>query len=1413
MDDTGGGDGVEFYLTLSNGEEWGWQAKFYHPNGRLGESNRKASIKNSLNTALKNHKNLKRWFLCTPSDFTPDEVKWLSNLQSQTKNIQRDVSIEHWGDTEFNSQLSKPLFLGIRNYFFGELELSGEWFKAQVNKQIENIGNKFIPALHVETAPDRSIQCFLNEAEYRNSLEARANELRKYFADFSVTVETLRTQEDRLAQWIETRQKLLFYANSMISIFMEVNKIFDELKGCLTENRLENVSKNSLLSIEAELSKNNVVYSETLKNLKRQVENSSVKLTHDIEQAINTPLNLSKEVEAIVRETRLSLDKLVENQLTIIGDASIGKTHIACWTCFKKTKMGQPAILLLGKHFHTEASLEKQILERLDIPQGYSWNDFVQSLATAAHIYKVKIPIVIDALDEALKMDIWRNDLAGLVSSVSNQPNLGIITTCRSSYKSEIWQSTEAPNVIEAYGFGSDSIEAAIEKYFEFYKIKADMSFIPFEQFAFPIFLRIFCEISNHERKTTHEVFLGEQTMLGIFDSYVKQRNDIISASLSRHKSASVVEDALKRLGNEIWHRKARYIPLEDVVTIIDNKSLSDLDWPHSLTFALLNEGLIINRDLFDKKEVVFFAYNLLGGFLIAKGLIDDKTIEQIQAFIDSNEFQTLLLSDDFSKLHPLSEDILKFFSLLLPTIKHKHLFECSRNNKAFSSSVEAIFELSPELIDLSAVNLIAHLFENKDNRKPLLQLSIKTMRHLRHPLNIDFWEKHLTSLSMPERDLCWTEVIRQNSSVFLKEIPQFETKCKQQILTAADEQILALSARYYRWMLASTVRDLRDAATQALYWYGRRFPKIFFDLMENSLALNDPYIPERMLAAGYGVSMALESELLQNSFLEINLTSECQKLYDLMFKENAHYATTHILSRDYALGIIKIALNFAPNVLTPDQKLRISEPFVDGGIRRWGESDEKGKENYREGSMPVHMDFENYTLGRLVPERGNYDFDNPDYRKLHANFFWRLYDLGYSHNAFAQIDREIHWGNWAVERSAGAGKVDRYGKKYSWIAFFELAGYRKDNNLLPERRMDFGRIPDVDIDPSFPRTPAVKVVETDYLGDRSIPVGKWIVDSQEIDFSAYLECELLAGENGDWVLLDGFVNQEDLAAKRARFIFSRGLLIKKDETQQITRYLTRCDPHGIIPDIPADYYTFAGEIPLSKEFQFNGFSEISFLGKKIKKKQAVKKVARLPDGSLISETELLPILLKDFAKTEVTTETKIEDHLAALQIEMIDEILVEEEVEVQERVNYQVLVPVRSYRWEGNHSTVNKVDATDVPSKELAVFLDLRSRPQTFNLYEKDGKLASLSFSYSDNSSGNRQNLTYLRKDLLTKYLNEYNYDLVWIIWGEREFRAEGVDGIDEVRAYAQKHPAYMTFKNIKIYNSTKQTIAFLVF
>ena len=79
VDDSGGGDGVEFYLTLPNGDQWGWQAKFYYPQERLSYSNRKQSITKSLKKACETHPRLKKWILCTPTNFTTKEQDWFKN--------------------------------------------------------------------------------------------------------------------------------------------------------------------------------------------------------------------------------------------------------------------------------------------------------------------------------------------------------------------------------------------------------------------------------------------------------------------------------------------------------------------------------------------------------------------------------------------------------------------------------------------------------------------------------------------------------------------------------------------------------------------------------------------------------------------------------------------------------------------------------------------------------------------------------------------------------------------------------------------------------------------------------------------------------------------------------------------------------------------------------------------------------------------------------------------------------------------------------------------------------------------------------------------------------------------------------------------------------------------------------------
>lgn len=84
-------------------------------------------------------------------------------------------------------------------------------------------------------------------------------------------------------------------------------------------------------------------------------------------------------------------------------------------------------------------------------------------------------------------------------------------------------------------------------------------------------------------------------------------------------------------------------------------------------------------------------------------------------------------------------------------------------------------------------------------------------------------------------------------------------------------------------------------------------------------------------------------------------------------------------------------------------------------------------------------MDFGNYTFGGLISDRRNYDFDHPAYAAMRKAIVARMIDLGYDPDRFEPIDSNIrsHFRPGHERR-----KVDRYGKKYGWIAFFEMWGW-----------------------------------------------------------------------------------------------------------------------------------------------------------------------------------------------------------------------------------------------------------------------------------------------------------------------------------------------------------------------------------
>jgi len=136
------------------------------------------------------------------------------------------------------------------------------------------------------------------------------------------------------------------------------------------------------------------------------------------------------------------------------------------------------------------------------------------------------------------------------------------------------------------------------------------------------------------------------------------------------------------------------------------------------------------------------------------------------------------------------------------------------------------------------------------------------------------------------------------------------------------------------------------------------------------------------MLAASYGLSMTLCFRKELDRFRNVLLPSLAQNVFSAMFAENAPFSTTHALRRDYAKGIIDLALKMQGGLLTTRQKERITPPFR-GGIQNWRYRPDYDAGKYKEGNDPLGFDWENYTMGSLAIGRSTYDFSHRDFLRV----------------------------------------------------------------------------------------------------------------------------------------------------------------------------------------------------------------------------------------------------------------------------------------------------------------------------------------------------------------------------------------------------------------------------------------------
>ena len=295
--------GVECYIIKKNGDEIGFQAKYFLSTPQKAQFDQ---LDISIKTALKKHPNLKLYYVAIPIDradprednkksFKDRWEAWVKKWQDTVKNVySKEIEIVYWGSHELIKMLKDEKSAGLVKYFFKEIDLSNEWFNDQNDNAIKSLGVRYSPEINVELEICRYFELFSKNSQYLAKIKS---DFRKIYNKFCEKFDLLRDIPDELKDEVNLVKNLasnLNFANFDYDKFEEILR-----------NRKKITSKNELIS------------------------------------TIDDFLNF-------IREYKTALEIAKNQYLILMGEAGVGKSHLFADIIKHRAKNNQQSILILG---------------------------------------------------------------------------------------------------------------------------------------------------------------------------------------------------------------------------------------------------------------------------------------------------------------------------------------------------------------------------------------------------------------------------------------------------------------------------------------------------------------------------------------------------------------------------------------------------------------------------------------------------------------------------------------------------------------------------------------------------------------------------------------------------------------------------------------------------------------------------------------------------------------------------------------------------------------------------------------------------------------------------------------------------------------------------------------------------------
>ncbi|WP_347252486.1 AVAST type 2 anti-phage system protein Avs2, partial [Legionella sp.] len=807
------------------------------------------------------------------------------------------------------------------------------WNEIWANNQLEKIklraGNRYTPELNIELPIAEIFDGISRTENFYISIRKHYGVLKREFDHVSSKYNCEETQ---------SKYRDLQRTINSLSILLEKLKKYDT-------NKIPwpNIKTHARKANEASRALSAMFRKEIDRIKKEKIDNKG-------------PWSTSEKLESDLRHTYQVLKELIYFEelststkarlssspfLLLTGVAGTGKTHLLCDIVEGRIRNNKllPAVLVFGEFFATIKDPFSQIIKQLDL--NFNKTQFLRSLNNAGKQTGCRALLIVDALNETRQQNYWKKNLGKVVNEVRKYPNVALIISVRSGFEGEVLSKKQNKvfSLEEHQGFQFREWEA-VSKFFNEFKLPLPEIPLLTPEFQNPLFLLLFCKAFQHRTrrnkgKIQKQIFRGHEGATYIFETFVDSVSKRLLKQFNLDKNAAnnIWDSIIENIAAEMVNCNNDRVPENRVSEIVIN-AYPSID--HVLFMKELERNMLLvkvpaystEKSAYDGFEYRFpfqkFSDHLIGRYLFKKYEKEfgksNKNLQTAKKFFSKRRKLGKSLSTIWYR------GIIEALSIQCP----EHLKGCEfvevapylkSSHEVKEAFIESLVWRKPEAFsaDLRSIKeyINKEIIRTEWGFNSFLNALLSIAPIPNHPFNAVFLHNHLSRFSMAKRDSWWSTFLHyqydQRGAVDRLVDWGWSGHDKSHI----NDRAIHLCSIALLWFLTTSNRFLRDKSTKALVALLTDRLNIVLDLLKQFQDVNDPYISERLYAVAYGYAVRTQKD-------EAGLIAMSKWVYKNLFQ--GCNPPVNILLRDYARGIIEVALNRKLNLRISRKK--IEPPF-----------------------------------------------------------------------------------------------------------------------------------------------------------------------------------------------------------------------------------------------------------------------------------------------------------------------------------------------------------------------------------------------------------------------------------------------------------------------------------------------------